>query len=231
MRLIEKLPTETARDYALRAIKENIISLDLAPGTGISENEIASFLGISRTPVRESIQELSKASIIEIYPQRGSYVALIDSQYVEEAVFLRRVLDAAVIEAACDMATAEDIQMMEENVALQQFYLQNMATDKIYSLDNEFHKLIYVAAKKETIHTMRSNILIHFDRIRSLSMMAIKDTKIVNDHRMMLDAIKNKDKELARLLVEKHLNRYRIDEEELNAKYPDFFKKAEQQKR
>lgn len=221
---IDKLPTETAREYAMRAIRENIISLDLAPGTGISENEIAGFLGISRTPVRESIQELSKASIIEIYPQRGSYVSLIDSQYVEEAVFLRRVLDTAVIEAACDMATEADIEKLEENVALQEFYLQNLSTEKIYMLDNEFHKMIYTAAKKETIHAMRSTIMIHFDRVRSLSMMTVKDTKIVNDHRMMLEAIKSKDKELAKQLVEKHLNRYRIDEAELIEKHPEFFK-------
>ena len=95
---------------------------------------------------------------------------------------------------------------------------------KIYALDNEFHRMIYAAAKKETIHTMRSNILIHFDRIRSLSMMTIKDTKIVNDHRMMLEAIKSKDKELAKQLVEKHLNRYRIDEAEIIEKHPEYFK-------
>ena len=56
MKEIVKLPTETARDYALRAIRENIVSLDLEPGTGISENEIAGFLGVSRTTVREAIQ-------------------------------------------------------------------------------------------------------------------------------------------------------------------------------
>ena len=66
--------------------------------------------------------------------------------------------------------------------------------------------------------------MIHFDRVRSLSMMTVKDTKIVNDHRMMLEAIKSKDKELAKQLVEKHLNRYRIDEAELIEKHPEFFK-------
>lgn len=224
MRIIEKLPTETAREYALRAIKENIISLDLEPGASISENEIASFLGVSRTPVRESIQELSKASVIEIYPQRGSYVALIDAAMVEEARFLRKVLDTAVIEEACDIANNMDLIAMEENVSLQEFYLQNVATDKIYILDNDFHKLIYSAAKKETIHAMRSNIMLHFDRVRSLSMKTVKDTKIVSDHRQMLEAIKNKDKEQAKALVEKHLSRYHIDEAEIRAQYPQYFK-------
>ena len=52
MRPIERYNSETAREYAMRAITENIISIDLAPGQLISENEIASFLGVSRTPVR-----------------------------------------------------------------------------------------------------------------------------------------------------------------------------------
>ena len=224
MRKIEKLPVETVREYAFRAITENIISLDLAPGTAISENEIAGFLGISRTPVRESLQELHKAAIIEIYPQRGGYVSLIDNQYVEEAVFLRTVLDKAVIEEACDMATPEDIAAMEENIALQEFYLSNNDTEKIYELDNAFHKMIYTCSKKEIIHEMRKTIMIHFDRVRSLAMIAVKDTKIVNDHKLMLKAIKEKDKETAKELVEKHLNRYRVDQEALLKAYPQYFK-------
>lgn len=225
MRKIDKLPSETAREYSLRAIKENIISLDLEPGASISENEIANFLGVSRTPVRESIQELSKASVIEIYPQRGSYVALIDPDLVEEARFLRKVLDEAVIEEACRMANNMDIIAMEENVSLQEFYLKSPSAEKIYVLDNEFHRLIYAAAKKETLHVMRSNIMLHFDRVRSLSMKTVKDTKIVNDHRQMLEAIKANDSDTAKALVEKHLDRYNIDEAEIRAEYPQYFKK------
>ncbi len=224
MKQIERLASETAREYAFRAIIENIISLDLAPGTAISENEIAGFLGTSRTPVREAIQELHKAAIVEIYPQRGSYISLIDAQFVEEAVFLRRILDVAVIQEACDLATEEDLMKMEENLALQDFYLQNLATDKIYELDNEFHRLIYVAARKETVHKMRKTMMIHFDRVRTLSMMTVKDTKIVGDHRMMFEAIKKKDKEEAVRIVEKHLKRYKFDQDALFAAHPEYFK-------
>ena len=225
MKAVERYNSETAREYAMRAITENIISIDLEPGQLISENEIASFLGVSRTPVRESIQELNKAALIEIYPQRGSYVSLIDSKYVEEAVFLRKVLDIAVIEEACDLATEDDIALLEENVALQEFYLKSNNTKKIFELDNEFHRMIYVAAKKEMIHNMRRNVMIHFDRVRTLSMLAVKDTKIVADHGIMLRAIKNKDKNKAKEIVEKHLDRYRVDQEELLRTYPQYFAK------
>lgn len=225
MKAVERYNSETAREYAMRAITENIISIDLEPGQLISENEIASFLGVSRTPVRESIQELNKAALIEIYPQRGSYVSLIDSKYVEEAVFLRKVLDIAVIEEACDLATEDDIALLEENVALQEFYLKSNNTKKIFELDNEFHRMIYVAAKKEMIHNMRRNVMIHFDRVRTLSMLTVKDTKIVADHGIMLSAIKSQDKNKAKEIVEKHLDRYRVDQEELLRTYPQYFAK------
>ena len=54
---------ETAREYALRQLKENIISLQLEPGSMVSENEMAAQLGISRTPVREALIELSRVNI------------------------------------------------------------------------------------------------------------------------------------------------------------------------
>ena len=205
-------------------LKENIISLELKPGSSISENELARELGISRTPVREAIIDLNKALIVEIYPQRGSYIALIDGDLVEESRFMRKVLDTAVIELACAMATEEDISLLEDNVKLQEYYLQNVAADKILELDNEFHKMIFSITKKERIYAMKSTLMIHYDRVRTLSMVAVKDMKIVNDHRMMLEAIRNNDPVQASQLVEKHLNRYQIDETEIRKKYPEYFK-------
>ncbi|MBP0981483.1 MAG: GntR family transcriptional regulator, partial [Oscillospiraceae bacterium] len=60
MKILERLPRETGRDYALRVLKENIINLELAPGSLVSENELSAMLGLSRTPVREALIELSK---------------------------------------------------------------------------------------------------------------------------------------------------------------------------
>ena len=102
MHLLERLPRETGRDYALRTIKENIISLDLAPGSLVSENELSAEMGLSRTPVRESLIELAKVKIVEIIPQKGSVVSRIDYDLVEESRFMRHVLECAVVELDCE---------------------------------------------------------------------------------------------------------------------------------
>ena len=69
MRLTERSAKETGREYALRMLKENIINLDLAPGSMLSENELSAEMSLSRTPVREALIELSRVKIVEVYPQ------------------------------------------------------------------------------------------------------------------------------------------------------------------
>ncbi len=224
MELYTKMPKESARDYALRVLKGNIISLDLKPGTTISENELATEIGISRTPVREAIIELAKAYLIEIYPQRGSFVSLIDPKMVEEARFLRRVMDTAVIEEVCETCDEEGIRLLEENVELQEFYLSKGTPEKIFDLDNKFHRDIYVVAKKDIIYDIHSTLMIHFDRVRNLSVVTVRNYGIVGEHRAMLEAIKAKDKEEASRLVAKHLDHYHVDEKEIKSRRPEFFK-------
>ena len=124
MKNTAKREKETNREYALRVIKENIVNLQLEPGSMISEQDIANELNLSRTPVHEAMQELSSTKIIEILPQRGSHVSLIDMAHVEEAVFIRATIESAVTEMACKQATEQDLQEMEENVALQRFYYE-----------------------------------------------------------------------------------------------------------
>ena len=70
MKNIEKLPKESNRDYAFRVIRDNIIKLVLKPGTMLSEQDLADELELSRTPVHEALQELSKSKIIEVFPQK-----------------------------------------------------------------------------------------------------------------------------------------------------------------
>ena len=224
MQLLERLPRETGRDYALRTIKDNIVKLQLAPGSQISENELAAELQLSRTPVREALIELSKVEIIESHPQRKSTVSLIDYDLVEESRFMRNLLECAVVELDCGLAAPEDIMRLRENVRLQNFYLDSYYPDNLMVLDNEFHGLLFSIARKPQVFALMQNISIHFDRVRCMSLSAVKDLKIVQDHEEIVEAIARKDPAAARELMELHLNRYKIDTAEMREKYPQYFK-------
>ena len=147
MHILDRLPRETGREYALRTIKENIINLELAPGSQISENELSAEMGLSRTPVREALIELSKVKIVEIHPQKRSVVSLIDYDLVEESRFMRHLLECAVVQLDCEMASPEDIKRLQENVQLQNFYLDNFYTEQLLPLDNAFHGILFDIAR------------------------------------------------------------------------------------
>ena len=223
MIFFEKRERETSRDYALRVIRENIIQLELAPGSQISENELAAQLGLSRTPVREALQALSHVRIIESYPQRRSVVTLIDYDLVDEACFMRNLMECAVVRQVC-AAAEEDLLRLKENVQLQEFYLSNSRPGRIMELDNQFHALLFSIVKKDLIYTLMQNMQIHFDRVRSMALSTVKELKIVEDHRNICGAVEQRDPEQARLMMERHLTRYKIDADLLKQKYPDYFK-------
>ncbi|MFT4105381.1 MAG: GntR family transcriptional regulator [Lacrimispora sp.] len=224
MRLTERLLKETGREYALRMLKDNIIHLDLVPGSMLSENELSAEMNLSRTPVREALIELSKVKIVEIYPQKGSAVALIDYDIIEEARFMRNVLECAVVELACKSPSKEDLLKLQENVKLQEFYMENRSSERLLELDNEFHQMLFHMTGKDQVYQLMDSITIHFDRIRSMSLEAVKELKLVSDHQAIVEAIVAQDSDKAKALMEKHLSRYRIDEEALREKYPGYFK-------
>ncbi len=224
MILLERNNRETASDYALRVIRNNIVSLNLVPGSLVSENELAKELGISRTPVREALIELSKIKLVEIYPQKGSCISLINHQLVEEARFVRLLLESAIVEEACELASAKDILLLEENIRLQEMYQGENYEDKQLKLDNEFHELLFTICNKQFTYNLLTGMMTHFDRVRRLSLSVVRDSKILADHKNLVDSIKRKDSQAAREIITKHLSRYQLDEEELRKNYGDYFK-------
>lgn len=223
MRVSERFPRETGRDYALRMLKENIINLELAPGSAISENELAAELGLSRTPVREALIELSKVKIVDVQPQKKSMVSYIDYDMVEESRFMRKHLECAVAELVCGMASAEDIERLSENVKLQNYYLESGSAEQLMNLDNEFHRTLFEIAQKPQVFAMIQNFSIHFDRVRRMALDSVKDLKIVQDHAGITLAIRENRPGEASALMEKHLSRYKVDAAAVRSKYPQYF--------
>lgn len=224
MYVTERLKWESSKEYAMRVIRENIISLELEPGTSVSANELASEIEVSRGPIREALSELSKIGIVEVYPQSGCKISLIDYALVDQSRFLRNTLECAVVKEACRTMGQENFQRLQENIKLQEFYLENLNTDELLKLDNAFHKMLFQMTNKMEVYALMKSFDIHFDRIRSVSIRSVKELKIVEDHRRIVEAILERDEETAVQVMEKHLTRDKFDKEELRAKYESYFK-------
>ena len=223
MQLLERLGRESGREYALRTLTENIVNLNLAPGSQISENELAQQLGLSRTPVREALIELAKSRVVEIAPQKRTLVTPISYELVEEAAFIRRVLECAVVELACTMATSQDLAQLEETIQLQHFYLNGHSNQKLLELDDAFHAQLFQIAQKPQAFQLMKATSIHLDRIRRMSLESVKELKIVQDHQAILQALQQQDAQAARQAMELHLERFHWDELAIRSQFPAYF--------
>lgn len=224
MEVTARRSKETARDYAFRTLRKNIVMLKLVPGSMVSEKELADEMGISRTPTREALIELSKSQIVDIFPQKGSYISKIDYSLVDEARFMRLTLENAVVELVCDMATEEDLHELEHNISLQQFYVDADSSGKFFQMDNDFHEKLFVIANKMQVYHLMDSMMIHFDRVRLLRLHTDKEVKeLLDDHKDILSAIRRRDKKEASDLMTKHLSRYKVDEELIRKDHPDYF--------
>ena len=224
MQISEPYPRESGRDYALRIIKENIISLELAPESPISENELAAELGLSRTPVREALLELDKVRIIKIVPQKRSVIAPIDYKMVEEACFVRDALERSLVQLLCEQADGKDFSRLEENIRLQYFHLERNDFKTLMQLDDQFHSTLFEFAQKKQAYRLLQDIIIHFDRVRWMALESVKELKIVQDHEQILEAIRQRDAKRADSLMKIHLTRYKFDKAAIREKFPQYFR-------
>lgn len=222
MRLLERRPRETARDFAIRVIRFNIVMTVLEPGCMVSENELAAEMGVSRTPVREALQELCKTGIVVIFPQHGSMVSKIDFDRVEEARCVRFALETTALRRVCELAQDVDVNDLDDNVSLQRLYLERSDIDKLVVMDNEFHRGLFCIAKMQITYDLLRDFSAHYERVRHLSMQVVKFGEVVADHQRILDAVRLSDTDQACQAMSEHLDRNRLDIGDIREKYRHF---------
>ena len=206
MILYDKLDKETGKEYVYRVLKDNIMCLELKPGELISESDLAKKLNVSRTPIREVLIKLKGEKLIEVKPQAGTYVSLIDWKIINEAIFMRYNLEKEALKEACDNFS-EDTLMELEKCLFAQKLIKNRADNllEFHNLDKEFHKLLFEGVEKNNVWESISNISTHYNRMRLLAEMKLNKEFLVDQHMIYLDIIKNKDKDIIEEFVFNHI--------------------------
>jgi DNA-binding GntR family transcriptional regulator len=225
----ERSEHESAKQYAYRILRRNILLLDMKPGEAIVEKEISTKLRVSRTPVREALLELCRERLVEIYPQRGTRVALMDARLVEQGRFLRETVELALLELACKSAafTEEHIVLLEKNLEEQKAEVEKGDLISFFQKDNEFHRILFYACKKETVFEAIGFYLPHFTRERMLRLQMFDLDELVCDHTNIIEAIRKRDCNMAKLHLSEHLDHVMCDQQILLEGYPNYFIKRD----
>lgn len=229
--IVEQNPQESIREYVYRFLKVNIINLELPPGQNISEQEVASQLKVSRTPVREAFIKLAQENLLDIIPQKGTYVSLIDTDQVEESTFVRQTLEYEVIQQACTNFPAEELFQLQSCLALQKLCISEKNYYQFFELDENMHAIIFRGCKKARTWEMLQLMNAHYNRVRILSLKTkeFKWDQLLEHHQDLIKAIQERDVKLGKKTIELHLHKVLIDLEYLRKAHGDYFLQLKQQ--
>ncbi|OCK62242.1 GntR family transcriptional regulator [Bradyrhizobium sp. LMTR 3] len=152
----EREPAEaeslTTRAYSV--LEEMICTLQLPPGTPVSEAELSSQLGIGRTPVREAMQRLARERLLLVLPRRGCIVTPIRPDEEVMLIETRRAIETLVMETAAARASDSERRQFGEIAARMKTALRTQDFDAFAQLDAEFNRLCVAACKNELVGSM-----------------------------------------------------------------------------
>jgi DNA-binding GntR family transcriptional regulator len=212
-----------ARQVA-RALRQAIVTMSIAPGEMLSEQDIAGRFGVSRQPVREAFIKLGEVGLVRILPQRGTLVVKISRAGVEDARFVREAVECAVAREAARLASPAAIAGLSDSLMRQRRALRAKDGAGIFTLDEEFHRLLAEAAGRPSAWRVVEDVKPQMDRVRYLDMAdAIPMSTVIAQHTAIVEAIKAGDGTAAEAAMRAHLSEILRSLPKLAARYPELF--------
>ena len=228
-----KIRNISASQQIRDALRDRIITLDLAPGENLSRGEIAEFYGVSQTPVRDAMMRLEEEGLLHIYPQSKTEVSKIDIDHARETQVLRLSLEIEVTRRLCsashgshagDHAGDHDLGAAELALQRQEQALAAQDLDSFSAHDRAFHRAFFEAAGVPELWDLVTERSIHIDRLRHLNLPDPgKVAEIMAYHRRILDAVRTGDAVTAEAEVRGHLTGTLASVETIRAQHPAFF--------
>jgi DNA-binding GntR family transcriptional regulator len=219
-----RLPRGTAREQTLETLRREIIALHLPPGTALSENELAAELGVSRTPVRESLILLQGEGLVQVYPQVGTFVSLVDPDRVSEAQFIREAIECSSLQSVTLPVTPADAEALTENLRRQSEIAARNDAEAFFEADEDFHRTLLRIAGHESAWRTVTSQKAHLDRARRLSLGNLRPmTALVEQHRSVAVALVAGDQEAAVANLRSHLRDIFDDVVAIRAARPELF--------
>jgi DNA-binding GntR family transcriptional regulator len=212
---------QTGREAAYEAVRARITTLELSPGTALSENDLAATLAMSRTPVREALILLAAEGLVQVFAKVGSFVARIDPARVEQAQFVREAIEVASL---ADLHAPDPAALAEVEATLHAQESPTITHDAFFHLDEEFHRGLLRMAGREgawpTVHSAKG----HLDRVRMLGLHRQRSiAELAAEHRKILEAATAGQTTTAVDLLRRHLRHVLDDLDAIRQQSPDLF--------
>jgi DNA-binding GntR family transcriptional regulator len=198
------------RERVYQVLKEMVIFQEIPPGEKLDEDSLASQLGVSRTPIRESLCRLENEGIVKIIPRRGAFIVRHSKKSINEILSVREVLEGLSAREAVNHitdATLEELESFSEKFSesnvrvLSKEYLQ---------ADVKFHKTIIEASENEWLISLMNILNDHIQmlRLRTVALQG-RPEQSLSEHMKIIGALKDRDPLLAESLMREHIKNVR----------------------
>jgi DNA-binding GntR family transcriptional regulator len=202
----EAASARSLADQAYYRIRELIVSLELRPGSPISERELMERLGLGRTPVREALRALARECLVDVYPRRGMFVSRVDVGDLAGLSEVRAALESHAARVAAERASETDRALIAELLEELDGAGGELGERMLIDLDQRIHRHIYRCTHNAFLEatldeyyvlTLRIWFLV-LDRVARLE-------QAVGEHRDLLEAIRNGEAERAGRAMRRHV--------------------------
>lgn len=199
-------PTTRQSERLGELIEERIVTGVYPPGTRLDEQDLADTFGVSRTPVREALIQLSSAGLIEIKPRRGATVPEVGADRVCEMFEVMAELEAMCGRLAARRITPAEQQALQDSHHACEAARDANTPDVYYQLNEVFHQRIYEASHNGFLVEQATALHRRLRPYRRLQLrVRNRMNTSFNEHQAIVDAILKGDSELASALLRAHV--------------------------
>lgn len=194
---------ETIPAKICRVLREAIIKGDFQPGERLIQDELAKSLGVSRMPIREAIKQLEAEGYVTLEPHKGAVVRSFSIKELEELYFLRSKFEPLAVKESLKFINPNIIQQLENLVEQMD---ETKEVSKFIELNIDFHNLLIKDCPWGKLNSFIKNLWTGFPQ-QTPHMLPDQIEISKQEHKEMVEAIKNEDHQLVCDIMEKHIVR------------------------
>jgi len=197
---------QSLRGRVFHEMRENILHGRYKRDEAIKEVQEAEKMGVSRTPVREALRQLELEGLVAIVPNKGAVVTGIDQKDIADIYAIRSLIEGLSAKWAAERINEEQLNVLEEIIYLSEFHLEKNHVEQLYDLDTKFHEVLYEISGSRILKHVLSDFHEYVQNVRKHSLsVRERAEKSVEEHKKILEALRNRDVKEARKRMDKHI--------------------------
>lgn len=206
------------------ALRQAIIQLQLPPGSRLDKAVMCAQFGVSRQPVSDALARLVEERLVEVEPQKGTFVARIRLSDVMEAAFVRQALEAETARAIAVSIDQPTLLSLERSFAYQEAAKARDDAEGFYEFDLQFHRVLYDRLAFRQVVDMIDLSRGQLERARRMLLpRSGRLDATLREHRQIIDALETKDADASAAAMRQHIQAVSAEIRNFARERPDLF--------